>query len=239
MSSCCVECVSLSQYQCPFDNEFHLPQSRRRVELSTTSFSQFRRQILKHIDCLKTRSPAQFDADRRDCIQTDLTLVPLLLRFSRSLRGCMSSRSCRSLHVFRSCWPPDRDVQPMQLVRTWNRGNSNDSRNSYLFHAALISVSFRPLRCNSLQVNCGTHPAELSRKAISDSVVDPCSPRTSLVRQCVVTLLVFTHATLAHLGLFSFEPQPPSNHRSPFLVQHSLLGRSFRPCRTNTLTTIC
>ena len=32
--------------------------------------------------------------------------------------------------------------------------------------------------------------------------------------------LVFEHATLAHLGLFSLEPQPPSGRRSPLLVQH-------------------
>ena len=117
-------------------------------------------------------------------------------------------------------------------------GTASNSRNSDLFRSALISVSLRPLRCDSLQVNCGTHPAKLSRKAVSDSVVDPCSPRTSSARQCVVTFLVFEHATLAYLGLFRLEPQPPSGRRSPLLVQHFLLGRSFRPCRTNTLTTI-
>ena len=35
VSSCCVDCVSLSPYQCPFDNKFHFPESRRRIELST------------------------------------------------------------------------------------------------------------------------------------------------------------------------------------------------------------
>ena len=56
-------------------------------------------------------------------------------------------------------------------------------------------------------------------------------------RQREVTFLVFEHATWAHLGLFSFEPQPPSGRHSPLFVQHSLLRSSFRPCRTNTLTT--
>ena len=38
-----------------------------------------------------------------------------------------------------SCWRPDCDVQPSQLVRTWNRSNNN-SRHSGLFHSVLVSV---------------------------------------------------------------------------------------------------
>ena len=148
----------------------------------------------------------EFGADLLDCVRAFHISVPILLRFlTFSLRGRISSHSCRSFHVRQSCWPPDCDVQPLQLVRTWKRGNNINPRLSDLFHSVLIPVPFRPLRCDSLQVNCGSHPAKMSRKAVSNSVVDPCSPRTSLRSQCVVFSFVFEHAALAYLGFFSLE----------------------------------
>ena len=43
VGSCGVEGVRLSTYQCPFNDESHFPESRRSVELSTSSFGKFRR----------------------------------------------------------------------------------------------------------------------------------------------------------------------------------------------------
>ena len=123
VSSCCVEYVSLSPYQCPFDNEL----------------SQFRRQVLEHIDCLRSHSPAQFDADRLDRVRAYLILVPVLLRLLTFL-ACPPVLADPSMFC-QSCWPPDCDVQPLQLVRTWNRGNCINSRNSDLFRSAGLCIA--------------------------------------------------------------------------------------------------
>ena len=118
VGSCGVEGVRLGTDQCPFNDEPHFPEHHRSVELSTSSFGQFRRQALEHTDCLWTWSTSQLN------VKADLVSVSALLRFfSFPLCGSVSSRSCRSLHVRQSCWPPDCDVQPSQLVRTWKRGN--------------------------------------------------------------------------------------------------------------------
>ena len=64
----------------PFDDEPHFPECRRRIELSTPSFGQFRRQALEHTDCLGPSLPPSSKTDRLDRVRADLISGPVLLR---------------------------------------------------------------------------------------------------------------------------------------------------------------
>ena len=175
VSSCCVECVRISQYQCPLDNEFHFPECRRRSALSTPSFSQFRRQVLEHIDCLRTQSPAQFDADRLDRVRTLPHSCSRTSSFSH-VRPCVAA--CPPILA-----DPSMFVRAVGLLIVTSSHCSSFEpgivATTSILATLIFSIPFslRPLRCDSLQVNCGSHPAKLSGKAVSNSVVDPCSPR--------------------------------------------------------------
>ena len=129
---------------------------RRRVELSNWSFGQFRRPVLEHTDCLWNRSSAQLKTDRLHRVRANLIFVPALFPFfSLPLCGNVSSRSCRSLYVRQSCGLPYCDVQPLQLVRTSNRGNYVNP-----FHSDLLR--FRSGLCIASTTAVQLSPARLA-----------------------------------------------------------------------------
>ena len=145
-------------------------------------------------------------------------------------RFCFRTSSFFSFSLCGSCWPPDCDVQPLQLVRTWDRGNYVNPRHPDFFRSVFVSVPLRQLRCNSLHVHCGSHSAKLSRKAVSHSIMDSRYPRGFLACQGVVSSLVLEQAALTHPVVFGPESQPSPGRCLPCIVRlASLVQAQFRP----------
>ena len=86
-----IEAVRLSSFRSPFQGGPQLSQGRCSIELSTTSFSQLRRQSLEHTDRLRSWPSPQLEGDRLHRVQTNFVPVPIFSGFV-SLPGWRRNR---------------------------------------------------------------------------------------------------------------------------------------------------